>query len=175
MAVRLSALQPSYPCNRPWRPIRLWDVEAPTFSLDNGLTDGGKVVSLTRLPPFIPQEDSWYSFVTRMSLPLGHSAPRWIRFNWNLLCMTLYQLLQRRASGWMTGTRFPAGAKIFLFSTASRPGLGPTQTQTQYRDLFLRGVKRPGPDADHSAPSSAEVENGRAMPRQLHKSSWRGA
>jgi hypothetical protein len=22
----------SYPCNRPWRPIRLWDVEAPTFS-----------------------------------------------------------------------------------------------------------------------------------------------
>jgi hypothetical protein len=24
-----------YPCNRPWRPIGLWDVEAPTFSLDN--------------------------------------------------------------------------------------------------------------------------------------------
>jgi hypothetical protein len=22
----------SYPCNRPWRPIGLWDVEAPTFS-----------------------------------------------------------------------------------------------------------------------------------------------
>jgi MoaA/NifB/PqqE/SkfB family radical SAM enzyme len=21
----------SYPCNRPWRPIKLWDVEAPTF------------------------------------------------------------------------------------------------------------------------------------------------
>jgi hypothetical protein len=23
-----------YPCNRPWKPIGLWDVEAPTFSLD---------------------------------------------------------------------------------------------------------------------------------------------
>jgi hypothetical protein len=22
----------SCPCNRPWRPIRVWDVEAPTFS-----------------------------------------------------------------------------------------------------------------------------------------------
>jgi hypothetical protein len=32
----------SYPCNRPWRPIGLWDVEASTFSLDNRLTDGGK-------------------------------------------------------------------------------------------------------------------------------------
>jgi hypothetical protein len=25
-------LQISYPCNRPWRPIGLWDVEVPTFS-----------------------------------------------------------------------------------------------------------------------------------------------
>jgi hypothetical protein len=24
--------RPSYPCNRPWRSIRLWEVEAPTFS-----------------------------------------------------------------------------------------------------------------------------------------------
>jgi hypothetical protein len=24
----------SYPCNRPWRPIGLWDVEVPTFCLD---------------------------------------------------------------------------------------------------------------------------------------------
>jgi hypothetical protein len=41
------------PCNRPWRPIGLWDVEVPTFSLDNRLTDGGKV-SLTCRPPFTP-------------------------------------------------------------------------------------------------------------------------
>jgi hypothetical protein len=26
-------IKQSYPCNRPWRPIGLWDIEAPTFSL----------------------------------------------------------------------------------------------------------------------------------------------
>jgi hypothetical protein len=31
--------------------------------LDNRLTDGGKVVSPTRRPPFTPQGDSWYSFL----------------------------------------------------------------------------------------------------------------
>jgi hypothetical protein len=31
--------------------------------VDNRLTDSGKVVSLTRRPPFTPQEDSWYSFL----------------------------------------------------------------------------------------------------------------
>jgi hypothetical protein len=31
--------------------------------LDNRLTDGGEVVSLTRRPPFTSQEDSWYSFL----------------------------------------------------------------------------------------------------------------
>jgi hypothetical protein len=36
---------------------------SPTFSLDNRLTDSGKVVSLTRRPPFTSQEDSWYSFL----------------------------------------------------------------------------------------------------------------
>jgi hypothetical protein len=53
----------SYPCNRPRRPIELWDVEALTFSLDNRLTDGGNFVSLSRRPSFTPQEDSWYSFL----------------------------------------------------------------------------------------------------------------
>jgi hypothetical protein len=33
----------------------------PQF-LENRLTDGGEVVSLTRRPLFAPQEDSWYSF-----------------------------------------------------------------------------------------------------------------
>jgi hypothetical protein len=31
--------------------------------LDNWLTDGSKVVSLTRQPPFTSQEGSWYSFL----------------------------------------------------------------------------------------------------------------
>jgi hypothetical protein len=44
----------NYPCNRPWRSIGLWDVEAPISSPDNRLTNGDKVVSLTRRPPFTP-------------------------------------------------------------------------------------------------------------------------
>jgi hypothetical protein len=58
----ISYSKKSYPCNRAWRPIGLWDVEAPIFSRDSQLTDGGKVVSLMHRPPFTPQEDSWYSF-----------------------------------------------------------------------------------------------------------------
>jgi hypothetical protein len=38
-------------------------LEVPTFSLENRLTDGGKVVSLMHRPPFTLQEDSWYSFL----------------------------------------------------------------------------------------------------------------
>jgi hypothetical protein len=49
---------------------------------------------------------------------------------------------------------------IFMFTTASRTGLGPTQPLIQLvrRALFL-GVKRAGREADHSHPSSAEVKN----------------
>jgi hypothetical protein len=56
--------------------------------------------------------------------------------------------------------RFPVGAGNFLFTTASRTALGPTQPPIQWVPgaLFL-GVKRPGREADHSLPSSAEVKN----------------
>jgi hypothetical protein len=48
---------------------------------------------------------------------------------------------------------------IFLFTTASRTALGPTQPPVQWvpRAIFL-GVKRPGREADHSPPSSTEVK-----------------
>jgi hypothetical protein len=57
------------------------------------------------------------------------------------------------------GVRSPAGAKDF--SSLSRPALGPTQTPVQWVPGVLSpGVKsRPGRDAYHSPPSSAEVEN----------------
>jgi hypothetical protein len=42
------------PLYRPWRPLGLREVEAPTFS-DIRLTDGGKVVSPTRGPLFTPR------------------------------------------------------------------------------------------------------------------------
>jgi hypothetical protein len=51
------------------------------------------------------------------------------------------------------------GLGIFLFTTAYRPALGPTQPPIQCVPgaLFL-GVKQPGREADHSTPSSAEVK-----------------
>jgi hypothetical protein len=54
--------------------------------------------------------------------------------------------------------RSPAGAKIFPLSSVSRPALGPTQPMGTGGPF--PGVKaRPGRDADHSPPSSAEVVN----------------
>jgi hypothetical protein len=51
--------------------------------------------------------------------------------------------------------RFPAGLGIFLFTIA----LGPTQPPIQWVPGALSlGVKRPGREADHSPPSSAEVK-----------------
>jgi hypothetical protein len=59
------------------------------------------------------------------------------------------------------GVRFPAGARIFPVASVSRPALGPTQPPVQWvPGVISPGVKaRPGRDADHSPPSSAEVEN----------------
>jgi hypothetical protein len=52
------------------------------------------------------------------------------------------------------------GLRIFLFTTASRPALGPTQPPIQWVPGALSlGVKRSGREADHSPPSSAEVKN----------------
>jgi hypothetical protein len=59
------------------------------------------------------------------------------------------------------GVRSPAEAKDFPLASVSRPALGPTQPPVQWVPGVLSpGVKaRPERDADHSPPSSAEVEN----------------
>jgi hypothetical protein len=52
------------------------------------------------------------------------------------------------------------GLGILLLTTASRLALGPTQPPIQRVPGALSlGVKRPGSEADHSPPSSAEVKN----------------
>jgi hypothetical protein len=49
---------------------------------------------------------------------------------------------------------------IFLFTTASRTALGPTQPPIEWVPGALSlEVKRPGREADHSPQSSAEVTN----------------
>jgi len=55
----------------------------------------------------------------------------------------------------MAEPRHPKG--ISLFATASRPALGLTQPPIQ----SVQEVKRPGREADHSSPCSAEVKNTR--------------
>jgi hypothetical protein len=51
------------------------------------------------------------------------------------------------------------GLGIFLFTTASRPALGPTMLPIQWVPGALSlGVKRPGHEAGHSLPPSAEVK-----------------
>jgi hypothetical protein len=47
---------------------------------------------------------------------------------------------------------------LFLFATASRSSLGPTQPPIQWvSGAISQEVKRPGREADHSPPSSADV------------------
>jgi hypothetical protein len=66
------------------------------------------------------------------------------------------------ATGWTIGDLgFDSrrGLGIFHFTTASRTALGPTQPPIQCVPGSLSlGVKRPGLEADHSPPSSAEVK-----------------
>jgi hypothetical protein len=60
---------------------------------------------------------------------------------------------------WGSRVRFPSGLGIFLFTSASRTALGPTQHPIQWVPGALSmGVKRSGCEADHSPPFSAEVE-----------------
>jgi hypothetical protein len=62
--------------------------------------------------------------------------------------------------GRMMEVRFSTALGNFLFDTVSTAVLGPTQLPIHWvlKALSL-GVKKPGRDADHSPPSSAEVKN----------------
>jgi hypothetical protein len=72
------------------------------------------------------------------------------------------QSVYRWATGWTIGVlRFDSrrGLGIFLFTTASRTALDPTQLPIQWvPGASSLGVKRPGREADHSPPSSTEVK-----------------
>jgi hypothetical protein len=55
--------------------------------------------------------------------------------------------------------------KIVLFSTASRPALGPTQPPSPLVPAALsRGINRQGREADHTPPSSGEIKNSGTIP-----------
>jgi hypothetical protein len=65
---------------------------------------------------------------------------------------------------------------IFLFTTASRTALGPTQPLIQWVPGALSlGIKRSGREADHSRPYSAEVKECVKLYLHSHNTpSWRG-
>jgi hypothetical protein len=66
--------------------------------------------------------------------------------------------------------------KIFFFSTASRPALGPTQPPIQWvTGTRFPEVKWPEREADHSPQSTAELKNGGAVLSLSHTSSWLSA
>jgi hypothetical protein len=69
------------------------------------------------------------------------------------------------------------GLGIFLFTTASRTAVEPTQPPIEWIPGALSvGIKRPGSEADHSLPSSAEVKEWVELYlHYLSTPSWRGA
>jgi hypothetical protein len=80
--------------------------------------------------------------------------------------------LRKESSVCVLGSN-PSTDKIFIFCTACRPALGPTQPPIQWvPEELLSGVKRPGCEAHNSAPSSAKVKNGAAILPLPHISSW---
>jgi hypothetical protein len=75
------------------------------------------------------------------------------------------QSIQRWAAGWTAGVRFPTRIRDFLYFTASRAALEPTQPPTQWMPGALTPrLKRQGYKTDNSSPSSAEVKNGAIPP-----------
>jgi hypothetical protein len=73
------------------------------------------------------------------------------------------QSVLRWATSWTIGilrSYSRRGLRNFLFTTASRTALRPTQPPTQgVTGALSPGVKRAGREAEHSLPSSVEVKN----------------
>jgi hypothetical protein len=70
-------------------------------------------------------------------------------------------MVGRAAGYWLddrgVGVQVPVASRIF--SKYSRPALGSTQPPIQWvPEALSAGVKRPGREADHSRPASAEVK-----------------
>jgi hypothetical protein len=84
-------------------------------------------------------------------------------------CLTVYM----QGSSHETVFDIPKG---HLFSTASRPTLGPIQSHIQWvLGALSPRVNRQGREADHSPPTSAEFKNGGAIPPLPYMSSWHSA
>jgi hypothetical protein len=107
-------------------------------------------------------------------LCMQSKAFRYIEICWTREGAGIAKSVERRAG--RPGFRFPARERKFLFFTVFRPVLGPTQPPIQWVPGALSpGAKRPGREPDHSPPTSAEINNGGAIPPLPHTVSWRAA
>jgi hypothetical protein len=77
------------------------------------------------------------------------------------------------ATGWAAWVRFPAVKDVSLLHTVhTGSGANPASEYNEYRGAIFPEVKRPGREADHSSPSTAEVKNGGLIPPLPHTPSW---
>jgi hypothetical protein len=74
MICKVKKKRKSYPCNRPWRPMGLSEVEAPIFSRQSAHRWRWGCQSYAPVT-FYPQEDSWYSFLLEAASTPG---PVWL-------------------------------------------------------------------------------------------------
>jgi hypothetical protein len=81
--------------------------------------------------------------------------------------------VKRQAKIWTARVRFPAGARNFLYSTASRPTLGPTQAPIQCVPVSLS--RRYSGRSVKLTSFCSKVKNGGAIPPFPYMSTWRGA
>jgi hypothetical protein len=132
--------------------------EVPDSKLDpeNDYPEIPSVISPSRKSGIMPQNRQ------------GQFPPTYFPINCTLspYYTTLYNVLEWITNfittGWTIGVLgFDSrrGLGIFLFTTASRTTLWPTQPPIQWVPGSLSlGVKRPGREADHLSPPSAEVK-----------------
>jgi hypothetical protein len=87
--------------------------------------------------------------------------PQYDFMSWCLVMHRRYSVsIVARIRAGRPGFDFQQGQRTFLFATASTSALGPTQPCTQWIPGTLSPwAKRPGREADHLPPSSAEIKN----------------
>jgi hypothetical protein len=77
---------------------------------------------------------------------------------------------------WRAGFQFLANAIYFSLLHVVQTGFGGHQASYPMGIMgSFAGERRQGREAEHSAPYSAEVKNGRAIPQLPLRSSWRSA
>jgi hypothetical protein len=86
-----------------------------------------------------------------------------MKFRYDMNFRSLHENVYRLPTGWTAeGVRSlsPGRGRVFLLSTSSRPVLEPTQRPIQWvAGALSPGAKRPGREADHTPPTTAEVKN----------------